>query len=106
MEPGRLFRKCSLPKRVDNAPHRRSAQAKSTPRSIRGAVREPGGRTAWDGLLCCLVQRTTEFLAPLKKRGVSISMDGRGRVLDNDFIERLWRSLKYELGALFGQEGQ
>ena len=38
-----------------------------------------------------------EFLAPLKKRAVSISMDGRGRALDNVFIERLWRSLKYEL---------
>jgi len=36
-------------------------------------------------------------LAPLKKRGISISMDGRGRALDNVFIERLWRSLKYEL---------
>lgn len=38
-----------------------------------------------------------EFLAPLKKRGIAISMDGRGRALDNVFIERLWRSLKYEL---------
>ena len=38
-----------------------------------------------------------EFLAPLKTRGVSISMDGRGRAIDNVFIERLWRSLKYEL---------
>jgi putative transposase len=37
-----------------------------------------------------------DFLAPLKKRGVRISMDGRGRALDNVFIERLWRSLKYE----------
>ena len=37
------------------------------------------------------------FLAPLKERGISISMDGRGRALDNVFIERLWRSLKYEL---------
>ena len=37
-----------------------------------------------------------DFLAPLKKRGVSISMDGRGRALDL-FIARLWRSLKYEL---------
>jgi len=44
-----------------------------------------------------LVQRTTEFLAPLKRRGVSISIDGRGHALDNVFIERLWRSLKYEL---------
>ena len=38
-----------------------------------------------------------DFLAPLKKRGVAISMDGRGRALDNVFIERLWRSVKYEL---------
>jgi putative transposase len=38
-----------------------------------------------------------DFLAPLKKRGIAISMDGRGRALDNVFIERLWRSLKYEL---------
>src|ERR1039457_4447686 len=38
-----------------------------------------------------------DFLASLKKRGVRISMDGRGRALDNVFIERLWRSLKYEL---------
>jgi len=32
----------------------------------------------------------------LKEVGVRISMDGRGRFLDNIFIERLWRSLKYE----------
>ena len=36
------------------------------------------------------------FTAVLAKRGVAISMDGRGRCLDNIFIERLWRSLKYE----------
>jgi putative transposase len=40
---------------------------------------------------------SADFLAPLKKRRISISMDGRGRALDNVFIERLWRSLKYEL---------
>ena len=34
---------------------------------------------------------SADFLAPLKKRGISISMDGRGRALDNVFIERLWR---------------
>ena len=32
----------------------------------------------------------------LKEAGVRLSMDGRGRFLDNIFIERLWRSLKYE----------
>jgi len=40
---------------------------------------------------------SADFLAPLKNRGIAISMDGRGRALDNVFIERLWRSLKYEL---------
>jgi putative transposase len=40
---------------------------------------------------------SAEFLAPLKERSIAISMDGRGRALDNVFIERLWRSLKYEL---------
>lgn len=37
-----------------------------------------------------------EFTQVLKDAGVKISMDGRGRFLDNIFIERLWRSLKYE----------
>ncbi len=32
----------------------------------------------------------------LKDAGVAISMDGRGRCMDNIFSERLWRSLKYE----------
>ena len=36
------------------------------------------------------------FTQHLKNRGIAISMDGRGRALDNIFIERLWRSLKYE----------
>jgi putative transposase len=36
------------------------------------------------------------FTAVLKDAGVTISMDGRGRCMDNIFIERLWRSLKYE----------
>jgi putative transposase len=36
------------------------------------------------------------FTSSLERRGVSISMDGRGRALDNVFIERLWRSVKYE----------
>jgi len=36
------------------------------------------------------------FTGFLKERSVKISMDGRGRVYDNIFIERLWRSVKYE----------
>lgn len=38
----------------------------------------------------------TAFSQRLQAAGVAISMDGRGRALDNVFIERLWRSLKYE----------
>ena len=37
-----------------------------------------------------------EFTARLQRGGVRISMDGRGRALDNVFVERLWRSVKYE----------
>jgi putative transposase len=36
------------------------------------------------------------FTGRLEESGVAISMDGRGRALDNVFIERLWRSVKYE----------
>jgi len=36
------------------------------------------------------------FTDVLKDAGVKISMDGKGRWMDNVFIERLWRSLKYE----------
>jgi len=36
------------------------------------------------------------FTSCLASRGVAISMDGRGRALDNVFIERLWRTVKYE----------
>jgi len=36
------------------------------------------------------------FLDVLKARGIKISMDGKGRALDNVFVERLWRSVKYE----------
>ncbi len=37
-----------------------------------------------------------QFTGVLEGRGIAVSMDGRGRCLDNIFIERLWRSLKYE----------
>jgi putative transposase len=36
------------------------------------------------------------FTGVLLEHGVAISMDGRGRCLDNVFVERLWRSVKYE----------
>ena len=37
-----------------------------------------------------------EWIAALQALGIKISMDGKGRWLDNVFVERLWRSLKYE----------
>lgn len=39
---------------------------------------------------------SADFTAVLLAAGVKISMDGRGRCIDNVFVERLWRSLKYE----------
>jgi len=36
------------------------------------------------------------WVGRLERAGVSVSMDGRGRCLDNVFVERLWRSVKYE----------
>ncbi len=42
-------------------------------------------------------QFTSEaFTQTLLERGIRISMDGKGRYLDNIFVERLWRSIKYE----------
>ena len=42
-------------------------------------------------------QFTSEaFTARLKENGIAISMDGKGRWRDNVFVERLWRSVKYE----------
>jgi putative transposase len=42
-------------------------------------------------------QFTSEvYTALLKCKGIQISMDGKGRAIDNIFIERLWRSVKYE----------
>ena len=39
---------------------------------------------------------SAEFTARLKAANIRISWDGRGRALDNIFVERLWRSVKYE----------
>jgi putative transposase len=49
-----------------------------------------------------LLRRFTsdDFIGPLERHGVTISMDGKGRYMDNIFVERLWRSLKYEEGYL------
>ena len=45
------------------------------------------------------------FTGKLEEAGVAISMDGRGRALDNVFVERLWRTVKYEEIYLKAYEG-
>jgi putative transposase len=52
------------------------------------------------------VQFTAEaWTGRLESAGVPVSMDGRGRCLDNVFVERLWRSVKYEDIYLHAYEG-
>ena len=51
------------------------------------------------------VQFTADgFTSRLAAAGVGISMDGRGRCLDNVFVEHLWRSVKYEDVYIRGYE--
>lgn len=45
-----------------------------------------------------------EFTGRLLSAGITISMDGRGRALDNIFVERLWRTVKYENIYMKGYE--
>jgi putative transposase len=59
------------------------------------AVQTYGGAEIFNTDQGC--QFTSEaFTGVLKAHGMAISMDGRGRALDNIFVERLWRSVKYE----------
>src|SRR5258705_13406785 len=50
------------------------------------------------------------FTGRIEAAGIAISMDGRGRFMGNIFIERLWRSIKYEEGHLkayaYGREAR
>jgi len=39
---------------------------------------------------------SSDFVGALENNGIRVSMDGRGRVFDNIFVERFWRSVKYE----------
>lgn len=45
-----------------------------------------------------------EFIGALTSHGISVSMDGRGRCMDNIFVERLWRTVKYENVYLKGYQ--
>ena len=48
---------------------------------------------------------SADFTDRLKAAGIRISMDGRGRVFDNIFVERLWRTVKYEEVYIKSYEG-
>jgi len=47
---------------------------------------------------------SADYVGAVEEAGVQVSMDGRGRWMDNRFVERLWRSLKYEDIYLRGYE--
>jgi putative transposase len=47
---------------------------------------------------------SSDFTGRLQRAGIPLSMDGRGRALDNIFVERLWRTVKYEDVYLKGYE--
>jgi putative transposase len=47
---------------------------------------------------------STDFTDVLKRNNIQISMDGKGRWIDNVFVERLWRSVKYEQVYLHAYE--
>jgi putative transposase len=62
-------------------------------------LEEASARFGWPEI--CNTDQGSQFTSPrftglLQQAGVRLSMDGRGRWMDNVFIERLWRSLKYE----------
>ena len=86
--------------RTDDEERGRSQPPSVRPSVARGAGPQPGfgGFCSDDKLLEERAVRFTsdDFTEVLKTAGVRISMDGRGRWMDNVFIERLWRSLKYE----------
>ena len=47
---------------------------------------------------------SADYIRAVEEAGVLVSMDGRGRWMDNRFVERLWRSIKYEDIYLRGYE--
>ena len=54
------------------------------------------GSSSWLLEACAGLTEPGESAEEVARRGIAISMDGRGRALDNAFVERLWRTVKYE----------
>jgi putative transposase len=53
-------------------------------------------RPRWDHANLGSQFTAQEYTGRLEEAGIAVSRDGRGRALDNVFVERLWRSVKYE----------
>lgn len=64
-------------------------------RAVRRAIEKHGTPEIFNSDQGCQFT-SAEFTKPLLAAGVKLSMDGRGRCLDNVFVERLWRTVKYE----------
>lgn len=63
--------------------------------ALKRALAEHGTPEIFNTDQCCQFT-STEFTSVLLAHGIKISMDGKGRCLDNVFVERLWRTVKYE----------
>ena len=64
-------------------------------RAMQRALAEPGAPEILNTDQGCQFT-SAEFTQPLLAAGIKLSMDGKGRCLDNVFVERLWRTVKYE----------
>lgn len=72
-----------------------SLDAESSLKVVRDAVRKRGKPEILNSDQGC--QFTCgEYVEYLKSQGIMISMDGKGRALDNIYIERFWRTIKYQ----------
>ena len=60
----------------------------------RGAVDGPARRSSTPTRVAQFTAR--DYTSRLEEAGIAVSRDSRGRALDNVFVERLWRSVKYE----------
>jgi putative transposase len=84
------YSRCVLSWRLSN-----SLEAEFCVEALRGAIASYGVPDVFNTDQG--VQFTSQaFIGVLTSHRISISMDGRGRCLDNIFVERLWRSVKYE----------
>jgi putative transposase len=64
-------------------------------RTVQRAIQEHGVPEIFNTDQGCQFT-SSEFTQPLLALGVKLSMDGKGRCLDNVFVERLWRTVKYD----------